>query len=846
MRKAFAAVLLLCLLGGCREERLPLREEDGEGEVQITLSFAPGPRSRSIYSGVGDGIDDICLWVFREGRLEDYRYLEAGADAVLSLLKGRSYSFYAIANAYDDLGESTLPGLAGEEELKGLRLPFSTFNMQDRKRNMPMASVLEDYAPSEDGMLSLNMERLFSRIVFRFEADEGMQEQNASLKSVSLKNSAMDIQPFVRNSLALETADGDCCTDPFNAMSSSGDSLVFYCLENCCGISENSDPRLKTPEGAPSGQPSYLELRVSLNGSLMSGEMIYRFCLGGNNSNDYNLIRDHSYSVTLRSLYSSVDSGLDDWQISGDVLKGEGTRIGLYLGQFRRFKLSDGDRVEFYDPDLGSWQYFIGYSDDDMVSRRFSNGICMASYYSEENGSSCNPDFYIYSTAAGSDETALVRICHGDGSEDKYSINPPAVPYGFSDLSLIEASEDGYDCSVTNIALNGRFGEVEASEFRIPEHYRYADLPCSGNGTMTFAPLPLPDCLMDEWRESFDSDARADEALDASWVWSLFDRLYLKDSSGAGIISDSSIADCMGCYADYLSVAGKPRICFYGKQAMERRDGFLENSVFSQEVAFKVDEAFPDCGYLGECFNREFLPNGEQSSFGLSLPAAVSRRAEWRLDEQVCARVASGKLSFDYPLGSKASAAPAAGPLHIRGRVVNRFTSRIIDGAYEVGVIICLPLICTEYISSGSADSFTLSATVAVASDECFYDNINLWEDIFGSIFNSDTGVKAQLSLGAENRLFFPYPDPADVEFEVSSGVDPEGYGPEFLARYAAANLSGFLNPADGSVCRSLDLYPTAYARLLLFEDVNTEITPAVDVYGQGNRIFECLWGRVR
>ena len=208
-------------------------------------------------------------------------------------------------------------------------------------------------------MLSLNMERLFSRIVFRFEADEGMQEQNASLKSVSLKNSAMDIQPFVRNSLALETADGDCCTDPFNAMSSSGDSLVFYCLENCCGISENSDPRLKTPEGAPSGQPSYLELRVSLNGSLMSGEMIYRFCLGGNNSNDYNLIRDHSYSVTLRSLYSSVDSGLDDWQISGDVLKGEGTRIGLYLGQFRRFKLSDGDRVEYYDPDLEIWQQQI-------------------------------------------------------------------------------------------------------------------------------------------------------------------------------------------------------------------------------------------------------------------------------------------------------------------------------------------------------------------------------------------------------------------------------------------------------------------------------------------------------
>ena len=98
MRKAFAAVLLLCVLGGCREERLPLQEEEGEGEVQITLSFAPGPRSRSIYSGVGDGIDDICLWVFREGRLESYSYLEAGADAVLSLLKGRSYSFYAIAN----------------------------------------------------------------------------------------------------------------------------------------------------------------------------------------------------------------------------------------------------------------------------------------------------------------------------------------------------------------------------------------------------------------------------------------------------------------------------------------------------------------------------------------------------------------------------------------------------------------------------------------------------------------------------------------------------------------------------------------------------------------------------
>ena len=55
MRKAFAAVLLLCLLGGCREERLPLQEEEGEGEVQITLSFAPGPRSRSNIREWGTG-----------------------------------------------------------------------------------------------------------------------------------------------------------------------------------------------------------------------------------------------------------------------------------------------------------------------------------------------------------------------------------------------------------------------------------------------------------------------------------------------------------------------------------------------------------------------------------------------------------------------------------------------------------------------------------------------------------------------------------------------------------------------------------------------------------------------
>ena len=152
-----------------------------------------------------------------------------------------------------------------------------------------------------------------------------------------LKNSASDMTPFLQNSYAEACVDGDRATAADLESLNSGGQVEFYCLENCCGRTSNTDPWAKLPESAPKGNPTYLEVKASVDGFQMSGDIVYRFCIGEDNTSYYNLVRNTTYTVTLKSLCATVDGGSDEWKIdSGDVTISEGNVIQLYVGSSTR------------------------------------------------------------------------------------------------------------------------------------------------------------------------------------------------------------------------------------------------------------------------------------------------------------------------------------------------------------------------------------------------------------------------------------------------------------------------------------------------------------------------------
>ncbi|GEM_PF-6892136 len=788
--RAFRILLLLVVfLTSC----VQMQENQG-AETLVTVSFTLD-ETRSLYRSTESNVDDVCLWIFRDGALESYRYIERGTSAELSLRTGSRYSFYALANMYRDFEDLENDGdeglhISSIDELKNLKLLMSDFLLDQTGCSLPMAGALEDVLVEDGTPVSIQLVRLFSKIVFRFDPDDGLVGENVVLTSVRLRNAASSVLPFNEGCWSEGVADGDRASVDDLIRMNAGGGAEFYCLENCCGVSSNANSRTKFPEGAPYGRPTYLEVCANVSGFNFSGSVTWRFCPGENNYNDYNLRRGYLYTVTLRSLYSTVEDGRDDWQVdTGDLTRDDGSVvISLYAGQFHKLKLNDWDEVLYYDRSSSRWNYFITYNDDDNQTVELPNGCRLMTRFSEENGSSCNPEFYVCSTGASlSDAEESVKVIHTDGTEDRYVLRPPLAPRAFDDISSIVVCEDGYDSDVYSIVLNGSLGQVEAMSFRIPENY-----------------------LGEDW--------------DYEDQWDLFRELYMP-----------SLPAEIGCDLEMRN----SRLCFnfYGKSVHSNSRLTLSNQLFSQLVDYTVTPAFPGAGYLGRFYNYELAPNSLQSSYCTHLPEGTTTHASWTTPSDCYLNVSGGGVvSFGFPLSGLAYRYPAFGEQEISGSVTNPHTGRVISGYYSFDVVLYLPLMASEAILSGSSNTTVIGATVAVGTTPSFYDNKDIWEYVFMQTLDF-----VELSLGGTSQLMIPSPDFEDAMFNLRIGSNASTYGVEFLARNAAVNLEGFEDPESGDIVSSLE---TDCALLVRFEDVNTTITPVCNVYNQGDRIYECLWGR--
>ena len=862
-------LLAVAVLSCTGVELTPQPMEDTPVPVEVVFSIPDdGPGTRSSYQALGSSVDDVNLWIVSDGTVIHHSFLEGQTTMALVLTAGRNYSFYALANMRRDLSGS----IGGPSDLESLRVNLQDIDLASSGGSLPMAGTLSDVTVSAGAApLVIPIERLFSKVSFRFAPDADLKDNSVTITSVVLKNAASDMTPFSEGSYASVCADGDYATAADLQTLASGGQVDFYCMENCCGKTTNTDPWAKLPELAPKGKPTYLEVRASVDGFQMSGEIIYRFCIGANNTDDYNLVRNTTYSVTLRSVSSSVDGRDDIWKIdSGDVVIGEGEAIRLYVGQFQKMKLSEDDHVYYYDALRGIWVNFVNYSDDDYYCQTLRNGMCMTTYYSEENGASCNPEFYFYSTALTSDVNEKVKIVHGDGTTDLYTVRPPVVPMGFDDLSEVEVLDDGWTNHVLSVAVSGSLGTVRASQFRIPEGYLYAEFPLSTASytpgkMLTLSEATLPAHLLQQWKENTEQPSLITAELRESKRWSLLRYLLLEDGGGTDLgqsLSDGT-GDCAGLYLDCLTSAADPRLCFYGMQTMARRSVTLTNRFFSQSAYVTVTTSFPSQGDLGECWNYELAPNSLRITEGCSLPSGISSKASFAIEgNESYISIVSGKVRFNFPTSGTPNRRPAGGHYIFNGSLTNPFTGEQKSGTYSADVILYLPLISTVEVISSTSTSTVLGVTAAVAATPAFHADNPVFEDLYLKIFTPTLGYRAAFGFNnlAQETL---YPnggqkDSDQVEFTVGSGVDVTNYSLQWLANYGAVHLTGFVDNL-GQIYSDVNMYPSysqemrinlsklgdpVYAKLVLFSNVNTDVTPAYDYFSEGNYLYQLLWGK--
>lgn len=308
---------LYCLVAGvavmlsCQQSNEPdvPRGASVSTDVRFNVSVSGHGMTRSSAGVQEDEIRSIQIFAYSGGVLEGEVFTTGVGDAALSLLSGKTYRFYVLANC------ARMEAPASESGLASYRYKV-TDRISPFAGGFPMSSV-SDVKVSGKGMsVTILLERMVARIQLRLspESIPGLK-----VNSVRIMNSPADMTPFVPESAAESSYTGDKAIDTDIMNINAGGSASFYMLENCQGVLllGNDDPWQKIPENLPVRKEdlcTYMEVAAELDGSSgMQGPVIYRFYLGQDVTSDFSIYRNTVNEVTLTATEDGL--GRVSWRI---------------------------------------------------------------------------------------------------------------------------------------------------------------------------------------------------------------------------------------------------------------------------------------------------------------------------------------------------------------------------------------------------------------------------------------------------------------------------------------------------------------------------------------------------
>lgn len=332
--KAWMLILPAALLAaGCaREEDSPLTSPSPDDTSYYTISLCEDndPDTRSVISD-DSSITSSRIGVYLEGVLISDSGRKTGSTISLGRLsKTTVYSVYALTGI---MASEAFP--AREEDLlhritncngSGSYSDFAAFAAYHP--DIPMAGCstgktlrsLDAADGSEDGRISIELERLFARIRLRVTADSRIRNlfSTKALSGITVHGAAASIDPFgAGGNISWESvpvwADGDFVTEglQFDTV------YTLYIPENLQGNIAFTDPSEKSLENLGGllstdrlQRLTYIETGASfLMAGGDGGEVRYRFYLGSNDTSDFNIRRNSTYDITLSLTYDNIFEG---------------------------------------------------------------------------------------------------------------------------------------------------------------------------------------------------------------------------------------------------------------------------------------------------------------------------------------------------------------------------------------------------------------------------------------------------------------------------------------------------------------------------------------------------------
>jgi len=348
---ALCAAGLLLLPGSCAPEPLPIAwdyevaeqlGEQAEGTTPVLLTFdVPGidaePATRSRFSeGTCSG---YVLYVYQEGVLVQTLPFAGDSPTVqVSLKAGLKHTLALTRNIWRvDTGTGAFvpaeaPSLAsglpswvyrvdGADAGSGHRFPTYAETVA---KGIPAAGSAELTVadnPTLDpsvNRVNVTLRPLFAKISLKIDqsAIEGSTDKGyLTGSSVYVRGVNAAVAPFGSGSRAtsstlLAESDYD------NPLDESAGAYTFFAPENMQGTDGSvADAGRKVPS-LKGGLATYLEYNATVNsGNGISGNVVYKFCLGANATTDFNVERGKKYDVTLSFRVNSLLGDGPEWKV---------------------------------------------------------------------------------------------------------------------------------------------------------------------------------------------------------------------------------------------------------------------------------------------------------------------------------------------------------------------------------------------------------------------------------------------------------------------------------------------------------------------------------------------------
>lgn len=328
----------LILLAGCSKERVQ------QGLFNILADDMPGATKTLLSSeGIENRITSTVLAAYTNGKLYRTAYYSGnGSSLAFTLENGQTYSVYALVNT----GDSRALFPEYESAIGSLTYRLTSYDSGTdcvNSRGIPMAGTAT--ATGGDIAVSIRVKRLLAKVTATIHCNW----PGATVTSGVVRNMNSVLKPF-GSSAMISSADSfsfnperqDC------APGSSSATMVFYVPENLqgavAGIQTSAQKSHEHSAAVNSMKDclTYLETTVSGSG-LYDGEIVYRSYLGGNSTDNFDIVRNCTYTWDLT--YTEDNLCHDEWKMDNSLddrrtlsvpdalffIPGENVRIGDFL-----------------------------------------------------------------------------------------------------------------------------------------------------------------------------------------------------------------------------------------------------------------------------------------------------------------------------------------------------------------------------------------------------------------------------------------------------------------------------------------------------------------------------------